>query len=471
MGERLCDRVVIVGWDGLRPDLVAPELTPNLCGLIERGVRWSNSSAVFPSETRPNNAAIGTGCFPGKHGITANKMLVPEVIADGPFDCGNHNHLFALEKLEGRMVAVPTLGAVLARHGLAMVAIGSGSPGQTLLQNADPVGGWAINPGFTRPEELGFTIPIKMGMMPRPAPRDSRCALDDYLARIGCDYAVPELDPAVLVIWSGEPDIALHAFGLGSERAAQAIRDNDARLGRTLDQLLDSPRRTAVLFLSDHGHSTVRGRINLSRELVAAGLKESVKSDDAVAIGAGVRLSEAARDRLPRLVDFLASQPWCGPIFVRDDRWSPSLGGTLPASSLWDGEPGRWVPDVQFSCAWDDEPNERGIPGQMFVPSTDGTALTSHGSLSPRDMGNVLVLSGPGLKQGLTIEAPAAVVDVAPTVLDLLGLDPAPEMQGRVLSEARDAREPAVSLEPLGDGRWGRLVRRRVGSTGYVAVE
>ena len=31
-------------------------------------------------------------------------MLVPEVIADGPFDCGNHNHLFALEKLvpEGR---------------------------------------------------------------------------------------------------------------------------------------------------------------------------------------------------------------------------------------------------------------------------------------------------------------------------------------------------------------------------------
>src|SRR5919201_878207 len=93
MADRLVDRVLIVGWDGLRPDLVVPERTPNLCRLIERGVRWVSSTAAFPSETRPNNATIGTGCYPGRHGITANHMLVPEAVANGLFDSGRPDHL------------------------------------------------------------------------------------------------------------------------------------------------------------------------------------------------------------------------------------------------------------------------------------------------------------------------------------------------------------------------------------------
>src|SRR5207248_2750583 len=126
----------------------------------------------------------------------------------------------------------------------------------------------------------------------------------------------------------------------------------------------------------------------------------------------------------------LREQPWCGPIFVRDDRWDASLAGTAPASALWDGQPGRWVPDVQFSMAWDDEPNELGVPGRVDKIGTSPRPLSIHGSLSPRDMNNTMALAGPGIPSGV-VDAPASTADVAPTILRLLGVDRGPEMQGR----------------------------------------
>jgi arylsulfatase A-like enzyme len=473
MADRLVDRVLILGWDGLRADHVPPERTPSLCRLIERGVRWVSSTAAFPSETRPNNATIGTGCYPGRHGITANHMLVPAAVSDAKLDTGRPDHLLRLEQLRGRLVAVPTLGATLAEHGMAMAAIGSGSPGQTLLQNADPAGGWVLNPGLVRPDELGFAIPLRLGAVPTRAGGQTMAAIDDYLARAAREYVQAELDPAVMVLWSAEPDVSLHRHGLGSPEVEAAIRANDARLGRILEQVADSGRRTAVLFLSDHGHTSIKGRLDLPAELVRAGLKDSPVSSEAVAVDAGFALAPSAADRLPRLVAWLREQPWCGPVFVRDDRWAElgGLAGALPVSTLWGGAVGPWVPDVQFSCAWDDEPNERGVPGRAYVTSPTGSSVTNHGSLCPRDMRNVLVLAVPGGAEGLRVEAPAGLTDVAPTVLRLLGLDAPAHMQGRLLEEALTGREPSVEREPLLEDRWGILVRRRVGATSYVWVE
>jgi hypothetical protein len=154
--------------------------------------------------------------------------------------------------------------------------------------------------------------------------------------------------------------------------------------------------------------------------------------------------------------------------------WFAELGGlagALPVSTLWGGAVGPWVPDVQFSCAWDDEPNERGVPGRTYVASPTGSTVTSHGSLCPRDMRNVLALAVPGGQRGLSVEAPASLVDVAPTVLRLLGLAAPAHMQGRVLEEALTGREPPVERELLLEDRWGTLVRRRVEATSYVWVE
>src|SRR5262245_41922043 len=50
--------------DGLRPDAITPEDTPNLWRLRQEGINFSNSHSVFPTVTRVNATAIGSGAYP-----------------------------------------------------------------------------------------------------------------------------------------------------------------------------------------------------------------------------------------------------------------------------------------------------------------------------------------------------------------------------------------------------------------------
>ena len=75
----MADLVLIIVFDGLRPDQVTAENCPNLYGLARRGVEFINHHATFPTLTRVNVASLFTGCHPGRHGITTNYMYLPDV--------------------------------------------------------------------------------------------------------------------------------------------------------------------------------------------------------------------------------------------------------------------------------------------------------------------------------------------------------------------------------------------------------
>ncbi len=59
-------------------------------------------------------------------------------------------------------------------------------------------------------------------------------------------------------------------------------------------------------------------------------------------------------------------------------------------------------------------------------------------------MNNILLASGPDFKKGLLSDFPSGNIDVAPTVLWLLGVKPPRPMDGRVLFEALAAGGEAV---------------------------
>src|SRR5262249_39077543 len=101
---------------------------------------------------------------------------------------------------------------------------------------------------------------------------------------------------------------------------------------------------------------------------------------------------------------------------------------------------------VVVALRWTAERNENGAPG-MFL-SVEGTkGKGSHASLSRFDMNNTLVASGPDFKKGFLSDIPSGNIDVAPTVLWILGVKPGVKpsqaMDGRVLHEAL-----ATSKEP-----------------------
>lgn len=66
----------------------------------------------------------------------------------------------------------------------------------------------------------------------------------------------------------------------------------------------------------------------------------------------------------------------------------------------------------------------------------------SHGENVPEDMTVPWIVAGPGIRAGHTIEAPVNLIDTAPTILRLMGLQVPPAWEGRCPAEIFEAAAP-----------------------------
>ena len=72
-----------------------------------------------------------------------------------------------------------------------------------------------------------------------------------------------------------------------------------------------------------------------------------------------------------------------------------------------------------------------------------------HVTFSRFDMHNILIAAGPDFRSGVVDHLPSGNVDIAPTVLWILGVKPRKPMDGRVLTEALTIKGPKItSFEP-----------------------
>lgn len=93
------------------------------------------------------------------------------------------------------------------------------------------------------------------------------------------------------------------------------------------------------------------------------------------------------------------------------------------------------APDVAVSMRWNGNENDVGAPG--LLPLMDGKpGQGTHGSLSRFDLHNTLIAAGPDFKNGFVDSTPSGNIDVAPTILHLLGVTPKTPLDGRILAEA-----------------------------------
>jgi predicted AlkP superfamily pyrophosphatase or phosphodiesterase len=126
---------LVIVLDGLRPDYIHPETTPNLCDLRNRGVTSKNHHAVYPSKTRVNAASVATGCFPRSHGLVHNQFVQKE-LRNTPIDTSAAEDLNLVEKNTAPgILTTRSLGEILAAHDRDIFVAGSGTPGSTMLLN------------------------------------------------------------------------------------------------------------------------------------------------------------------------------------------------------------------------------------------------------------------------------------------------------------------------------------------------
>jgi hypothetical protein len=454
----------------MRPDYVTEELTPNLCALARAGARYRRAVGIFPSVTRPTTASVSTGAYPSAHGVLSNIFVGPPDDR-ALIDTGDRAALERLRAInDGRVLPLPTLAEAVTAAGRKIVLLGSGSTGQGALLDPERVG-TTIHVGFTQPEPLMATLTERFGPVPpRSIPVN---AANDWLNTILTDYVLPELAPDVAIMWLCEPDASQHAAGLGAAPTLEAIRGNDARLGRLLAAVDASGVPTTVIVGSDHGHSTVVGMVRTAESLREAGFADALDRGQ-------ILLGEQA------IHVELADQRWVGALFDWRDGTAPA--GALAPSAAW-GDRARpalvHAPTFTYSHAWTEEPNIYGAPGSAYAgfaasladferlqgPIVGLNRLTAtHGTLGPRDQRTVLILGGAGIRPG-TPDLPAGVIDLAPTILALLGLPALPDADGRALAESfagNDNEPPAVATEPIATAASGPLRRHRVGTTAYL---
>jgi arylsulfatase A-like enzyme len=90
-------------------------------------------------------------------------------------------------------------------------------------------------------------------------------AANKYMMSVFTQYILPVKKPMLSLIWFRTPDNVEHGYGPGSANAKAGLRSQDARLGELISALrtngLDST--TNVIVVSDHGHSSVSGPLNL----------------------------------------------------------------------------------------------------------------------------------------------------------------------------------------------------------------
>jgi len=444
---------LVLVLDGLRPDSINAQDTPNLHRLRSEGVTFENSHAVFPTVTRVNASAIGSGTYPARNGMMGNTVFIPAVDPKRAF---NNDDARLLMKLGDDALTVPTLAELMEKSGEKLVVVSSGSTGSAfLLAQRSPKGmGTVINGYFegqaSYPREAGDEAVKRFG--PASAKAGARDSFDDAAAwgmKVLGDYVLPDLKPRVAIAWLTEPDHIQHAFGAGSPQALESIRRDDALVGRLLERLaaLGLAQRTNVFVLSDHGFTQTVHNVNVAQALKDAGL--AANEDDVVIASSGqavaLHVKGRDRERIAKIVEFLQKQPWCGVIFTAAPRRGDYIGNAPGTFALEHAHLGghEHSPDIVFTFTWSSARNRHGVPGTDYDQTTSGvtgpvtTDAANHGGIGPWTVRNTMLAWGPDFKRGAIVRAPAANVDVAPTLAFLLGMRQVlAGMDGRPLLEA-----------------------------------
>src|SRR5437773_6839217 len=452
-------RVVVVVWDGMRPDFVSEHNTPALWKFSREGVTFRNHHAVYPSATMVNGMALVTGVYPGKNGLIANHVYRPDIDLHHTVDVELPPVVKKGDEVSGgKYISVPTLAELVQRAGGRTIIATAKTVGLLLDRqiggrstavnaSASPVAeGGRMKVRGSRSVTLfagnalpsGALAPITAALGPLPL---GHLQHDSWTTKALTDCLWKDGVPTLSILWLGEPDLTQHESAPGAPAALAAIKSADENLAAVLSELDQRKARetTDVFVVSDHGFSTIERSIDLRKILNDAGFTAKTefnadpKPGEIMLAGNGgsVLFYVTGHDETVtrRLVEFLQQSDFAGVIFTKEP-----MEGTFGLEQATIQSPHG--PDVEMAFRWNDSKNQFGIPGMIDADWQRKAGEGTHVTLSRFDMHNTLIATGPDFRRGQTDDLPTGNVDLAPTILHIVGISASKEMDGRILSEA-----------------------------------
>ncbi|MEZ5908762.1 MAG: alkaline phosphatase family protein [Hyphomicrobiaceae bacterium] len=476
---------LIVVFDGLRLDMVSAERMPNLHRFMKEGVSFPHSRSVFPASTRTNAAALATGATPRRNGIMHNMYYDPNVFRDRMFRPNSATDIAAgMAAYSGALLDTPGLADVVTSAGLKVATLFGGSCGTARLTDPRAPERGAINLGMIGwenacPAPFVAELAREFGPLPqsgRPDVEVSRVLTDMVVGAV-----LPRQRPDITIVWFTDPDQTHHYLGVARPEMATALASVDRQFGRLLAWRSQAglDERMQVIAMSDHGHLNTKERIDVNGAAGQAGLVigdhlgNEIDYAGYTSYCGAIKVRDRDPARMTAMVEWLARQPWCGMIFTAGGNGTEGgVAGTIDHAAVLIDHPR--APDIYFIMRNDDAVYGDGVVGSCYYNGRYPAGGGTHGGLHRKELQTVLAAQGSHFRKEWVSPFPAGIIDVAPTVLHLLGLAKPTRADGRVLAEALAAHTGSLPQPEKGAlsvrhaGGLQRLEYSRVGTTTYL---
>src|SRR5882672_3365010 len=260
------EHVVVVVWDGMRPDFITPQYCPNLYSLATNGVFFKNNHCAYVSSTEVNGAALATGVHPGRKRVIGNTEYRPEISVTGSFATEGLDAIRRGDLLTGgHYLGAETLAEILQDNGISTVIAGS-KPVVMLHDRSNKKN------SDTEKESVllfeGKTIPRSLGEALIKANDDKAWSTnvthpntvqDGWTTRSLLRVLWKKVLPKYTLLWLSDPDKSQHEHGVGASNALAGIESSDKNLGEVIKSLKERGvyDKTDIMVVSDHGFSTI----------------------------------------------------------------------------------------------------------------------------------------------------------------------------------------------------------------------
>jgi predicted AlkP superfamily pyrophosphatase or phosphodiesterase len=195
----LAKRVIIISFDGLRPDAIKKAPMKNLIAMMQTSAYTLSAQTILPSSTLPSHASMLSGLCPAKHGVYWNDYVPENGYALG-------TNLFDLAHAAGLRTVM-----IVGKEKLRQIAVPESTDVFVFKEMDSSIGSWAVTE-------------IKQGF-------------------------------DVMFIHFPNGDEIGHEWGWMGGVQMSAYRTEDAYLGKILTTLDDAGLRdgTLIILTSDHG--------------------------------------------------------------------------------------------------------------------------------------------------------------------------------------------------------------------------
>lgn len=265
--SRIPKRVMIISLDAVgREDLALMKTLPNFRKFFIKGALCEHVKSVYPSITYPAHTSIITGRMPKNHGIINNTKLQPQ--RDGADWIYQRKYiksttLYDEAMKQGKKVAAllwPVVGQSKIPYCVPEVMVTRQWQNQILVN--------AMNGPLFYQLDLNRRFGHLRNGIRQPA-------LDNFIHESAL-YTIRKYNPDLFLLHFTDVDTNRHIYGTYHQKAQDAIRRHDARLGEILAALAETGdmEETAVVLLGDHYQKDAEHIVYLNEALRKEGLLE-----------------------------------------------------------------------------------------------------------------------------------------------------------------------------------------------------